>query len=90
MAVRRSFLYGIQNHFVDLSQHLRRQAPAKIHHQGRVKGQSGVVIPRIAAEILQIRVLLNPLRPFSLHLLYHIWGESLALQGTLHYSGDIT
>ena len=53
------FLCFLDDHFIDLSQHFRRQAFPKMHHRGRIKGRFAVVIACISAEILQIRVLLD-------------------------------
>ena len=47
------------DHFVDLTKDLRCQPLAEVHHQGRIKRQLFIVIAGIAAEILQVRILLN-------------------------------
>lgn len=47
-----------QNHFVDLTQHLRRQPLAVVHHQRRIKRQLFIIIAKMPAEVLQVRVLL--------------------------------
>ena len=55
----RRFCCVTQNHFIDFAQYFRRQTLAKIHHQRRVKRQLGVIVPHIAAEVLEIRVFLD-------------------------------
>ena len=56
------------DHLIDLTQHFRRQALAEIHHQRRVKGQLFVIIARIPAEVLQVRVLLDLKRGFLVRI----------------------
>ena len=56
------------DHLIDLTQHFRRQAPAEIHHQRRIKGQLFVIIARIPAEILKIWILLDLKRGFLVRI----------------------
>ena len=56
------------DHLIDFTQHFRRQALAKIHHQRRIKGQLFVIIARIPAEILKIWVFLNLERGFLVRI----------------------
>lgn len=66
IVMRRFLAHTVQNHLVDLPQHLRRQALTEVHHQRRVKGWMLVVVAGVAAEILQIRVLLDHLSGFRI------------------------
>ncbi len=49
----------LYDHLIDLTQYLRRQPLAEVHHQRWVKGQLFVIIARVPTEVLKIRVLLD-------------------------------
>ena len=47
------------NHFVDFSKDFRGQAFPEMHHGGRIEGWLAIVVARVSAKILQIRILLD-------------------------------
>ena len=49
----------LHDHLVDLAQNFRCQPLTEVYHQRGIKGQFAIVVARIAAEILQVRVLLD-------------------------------
>ncbi len=48
-----------QDHLIDFTHNLRRQALTEVHHGGWIKGQMFVIIAGVSAKVLQIRIILN-------------------------------